>query len=457
MKRASDRQLTKDDSDRGAQDVPSDQPGEFEKAAPDVLAKRRILKVRRSVPKQTAPAAPAAPAEPKPANPFAALKGEAQPETKQVKETPKEDANAVAEEKEDIAPPVDPAPEREAQKQDGEEKAEEGDKSHEAKAPDAVPENPADSPAAEAPPKKDDEQPPAAASETPDVPAPPEEASKPDAAEEPEQPSAKPDAAEKPDEPASAKADAAPTTATPAKPDEAPVAEPAAKEDAAPHAEPAKPEAAAATEAPAKTEVPPAAEPVKGVDAAALTPAAKTNGATFKAPISFGGVSSSVPLTFANAAAADNGTFNIKLATAAAPAAAPAKEFKEAQVETGEENERELFRAPRAKLYNLETGESGTARWKERGVGGLKLNLHVENKKARLLMRTEATLKVILNTPIFEGFKFDRATERSLRFQGYDPEDAKKPLTFLVRFTTRDISNGLVEAVEKVQDGEGDK
>lgn len=456
MKRASDRQLTKDDSDRAALDVPSDQPGEFEKAAPDVLAKRRILKVRRSLPRQ------ASPDESKPANPFAVLNagnGEtdpAKPQPEQVKEASKENAPAAVEEKKDAAPPVSPAPDAEAPTSDAKKEVKEGKKADEGpKESDAVPEKPADPPAAEEP-ANDDDEPPAAATETPDAPAPPKEAPKPDAAEKPEEPPAKPDATEKPEELASAKADAPPTAAAPTKPDEPPLAESAAKDNAAPDVEPAKSEAAAAAGAPGRTEAPPVAEPVKGVDAAAPTPAVKTNGATFKAPISFG-VSASAPLTFANAAAADNGSFNIKpVGKTTAPATAATKEFKEAKVQTGEENERELFRA-RAKLYNLETGENGTARWKERGVGGLKLNLHLENEKARLLMRTEATLKVILNTPIFEGFRFDRATERSLRFQGYDPKDAKKPLTFLVRFTTNDVSNGLVEAVKKVQQDEGDK
>lgn len=174
---------------------------------------------------------------------------------------------------------------------------------------------------------------------------------------------------------------------------------------------------------------------------------AKPNGATLSAPISFGTLSGSAPLTFANAAASDGGTFKFTPAPVPQPKPAPQKEFKEAKVETGEEDERELFRT-RAKLYSLENLESKPL-WKERGVGVLKLKFHKEKKTARLLMRTEATLRVILNTPIYAGMKFDPATEKSLRFQGFEEDDKeeKKTLTFLARFNSRDIASGLVEAV----------
>lgn len=178
--------------------------------------------------------------------------------------------------------------------------------------------------------------------------------------------------------------------------------------------------------------------------------AVKPNGATFKVPV-FGGLTGSAPLTFANAAAADTGSFDVT-ATAPKPKAAPTREFRQAHVETGEENEQELFRS-RAKLYSLENAEAGP-RWKERGVGMLKLNLHTEKKNARLLMRTEATLRVILNSPVYAGMTFDKATERSLRFLGFeeDEKDGKKAATFLVRFSTRDMASKLVNAVENLEE-----
>lgn len=174
----------------------------------------------------------------------------------------------------------------------------------------------------------------------------------------------------------------------------------------------------------------------------------------------FGGADGANPsLTFANAAAANSGTFNFAPTTTAPPTAkkTPQKEFKEAQVETGEENEGELFRA-RAKMYSLDVND-GKGRWRERGVGSIKFKRHNETGKARLLMRTEGTLRLVLNTPVFPEFSVDRATERSLRFQGYDVDDTdgKNRTSFLIRFSTKDTTSGLIEAIEKWKESDDNK
>jgi Ran-binding protein 3 len=119
--------------------------------------------------------------------------------------------------------------------------------------------------------------------------------------------------------------------------------------------------------------------------------------------------------------------------------------FVQTDIVTGEEEEEELFRA-RCKLFILESGVN----WKERGVGYVKLNRHSETRKARLLMRTEGTLRVILNAPLSESFTLDRATERSVRFQGLsvEPEAKSKYSTFLVRFGSKDDLEKLITAVD---------
>jgi RanBP1 domain len=115
----------------------------------------------------------------------------------------------------------------------------------------------------------------------------------------------------------------------------------------------------------------------------------------------------------------------------------PAK-LAETKLVTGEEDEEELFRA-RCKLYVL---EEGGMKWVERGVGHMKLNRRSKSDKRRLVMRTEATLRVILNTPVFEGFALDRATDRSVRFQGINLEDETNYCTFLARFSAKsDLDN----------------
>lgn len=66
---------------------------------------------------------------------------------------------------------------------------------------------------------------------------------------------------------------------------------------------------------------------------------------------------------------------------------------------TGEENESTLFDGY-AKLYEF---DNATKNWTERGVGQFRINhLKDEAKQVyRLLMRTQTTLKLILNSPLF--------------------------------------------------------
>lgn len=462
MKRASERQITKDDADTGRLDGDAEQVGSFEKAAPEVLAKRRILKVRRTVPTQSADA-------PKAPNPFAAISATpvapapARPASAEpVPEKPIEAAEKPESEKksdetaEPVVPSADISNPAETKQPAEAINSDVSKKQHQAENPS---ENPADIKAPEAPsaetakensvgkPEKQEQQPRTADSEKP--------------VESKPEPSA--DSHPKTDEPAAKDEPAAPEPET--KPDQKSESKsaPQATAEASPaeeaveastvSAEAGKTNEATAAEPAKSTEPAKSVEPAKSAEPALSAPPAKANGKPFKAPVTFGNLSGGTPLTFANAAAAETGSsFNIQPIAKAPPAAPePSKEFKEAPVETGEESDEELFRE-RAKLYNLETPTEGNARWKERGVGILKLNRHKKSNKTRLIMRTEATLKVILNSPIFEGFMFDRATERSLRFLGYDPEDPKKRLTFLVRFSAREGSEQLVAAVKQAQD-----
>lgn len=57
---------------------------------------------------------------------------------------------------------------------------------------------------------------------------------------------------------------------------------------------------------------------------------------------------------------------------------------------------RELALCSKCKLYRFDK-ESGSGEWKERGVGQVRLLEHKGNKKIRLLMRQEKTLKIRAN------------------------------------------------------------
>jgi Ran-binding protein 1 len=53
-----------------------------------------------------------------------------------------------------------------------------------------------------------------------------------------------------------------------------------------------------------------------------------------------------------------------------------------------------LYACRKCKLYRFEAAGN---EWKERGLGVVKLLQHKENKKIRLLMRQEKTLKIRAN------------------------------------------------------------
>ncbi|KIY68029.1 hypothetical protein CYLTODRAFT_490106 [Cylindrobasidium torrendii FP15055 ss-10] len=82
---------------------------------------------------------------------------------------------------------------------------------------------------------------------------------------------------------------------------------------------------------------------------------------------------------------------------------------------TGEEQERTIY-SIRGKLYSLDG-----ATWKERGVGLLKLNLHDDTGRVRILMRKDAVHATLLNVPLFHGMHCELAQDpRYLRFSSIE-------------------------------------
>lgn len=431
MKRASERQITKDDADSGELEANGDNGGSFQKAAPEVLATRRIVKARRSLASK-----PTSFAESGKPNPFASLSNAPAPEPKK----PAVSEDSVKDSKEKT-------------QQDKENEIQKPEKENEKKESEQVPPKTDSQPKVDSAAKPVEEasakpigeqgvsvengqeekangdgkdQSPSGEEENANVNGTHHDAEKQQpnpqvASEKKEQSKEQDNGTEQQDNKANVSEPSVEKTEKTDKLDSNGVAKNATEET---------------------TEVP------------------KTNGSSlfggnlFKTPFAFGNSSGNTPLTFANAAASDKGKFEFKPQLTAPKKTSPQKEFKEAKVETGEENEEVELRT-RAKLYELETLEGDNRRWKEKGVGVLKLNLHKEKKTGRLLMRTEATLRVILNTPIFKGMKFDRATVRSLRFQGFgEGQEGNKMSSYLLRFTAKEKLEELLERVNKLQESQ---
>lgn len=101
----------------------------------------------------------------------------------------------------------------------------------------------------------------------------------------------------------------------------------------------------------------------------------------------------------------------------------------------------------KARLFELE-GEGEKPQWKERGVGHLKLNVHKETKRGRLIMRSDGTLRLLLNAGLWKDFKLDKANERTARFNILNSEE-KKITNYLVKFPIKDDLDNFSLAVDK--------
>ncbi|KAI8595093.1 hypothetical protein EDD21DRAFT_281882, partial [Dissophora ornata] len=96
-------------------------------------------------------------------------------------------------------------------------------------------------------------------------------------------------------------------------------------------------------------------------------------------------------------------------------------------VQTGEEDEASLYQT-KGKLY---ADTEKTHAWKERGKGTFKVNISREDTKlARLVMRTDGVLRLILNVSIFPDMNAVITGDKYVRFIGIEDN---KPIPFLLK------------------------
>ncbi|PRT56275.1 Ran-specific GTPase-activating protein 2 [Wickerhamiella sorbophila] len=123
-------------------------------------------------------------------------------------------------------------------------------------------------------------------------------------------------------------------------------------------------------------------------------------------------------------------------------------ELKQQTVQTGEENESTLFTS-RARLYALSFADTA-AGWKERGVGVLKVNVDDSNR-ARIVMRSEGLLRVVLNMPlakntqINKGFKSSLVTEKFVQIVGIETD---VPHKYALKLPSKELATELFEILD---------
>ncbi|PYH47521.1 Ran-binding domain-containing protein [Aspergillus saccharolyticus JOP 1030-1] len=126
--------------------------------------------------------------------------------------------------------------------------------------------------------------------------------------------------------------------------------------------------------------------------------------------------------------------------------------FFERPIETGEENEKTYFSC-KAKLFQFSNKE-----WKERGIGTFKVNVRVtdgveDKKAARMIMRADGVLRVMLNTPIFKGMTVGDATgqpPKSKQIHLASLEEGRS-VPLLLRTGNEELAKELYNVVKELQ------
>ncbi|XP_005094640.1 ran-binding protein 3 isoform X2 [Aplysia californica] len=120
-------------------------------------------------------------------------------------------------------------------------------------------------------------------------------------------------------------------------------------------------------------------------------------------------------------------------------------ELKEVERITGEEEESNVLQA-NAKLFLF---NAMTQTWVERGRGVIRLNDMSSDDartfQSRLVMRTQGSLRVVLNTKIWPGMTVERASGKSVRVTAMDTDENIK--VFLIMTNTKDSEN-LLRAID---------
>lgn len=130
----------------------------------------------------------------------------------------------------------------------------------------------------------------------------------------------------------------------------------------------------------------------------------------------------------------------------------PLVKLDKVDVKTNEEEEEVLFKV-RAKLFRF---HAEAKEWKERGTGDVKFLQHKENKKVRLLMRRDKTLKICANhfiSPEYE-LKPNVGSDRSWVYNvtADISEGEPEAQTLAIRFGNKENADKFKEEFEKAQE-----
>lgn len=121
---------------------------------------------------------------------------------------------------------------------------------------------------------------------------------------------------------------------------------------------------------------------------------------------------------------------------------------QEVSTETGEENEKVAFSADSIVFEYLDGG------WKERGKGELKVNVSSNGGKARLVMRAKGNYRLILNASLYPEMKLAAMDKKGITFACVNSvSEGKEGLsTFALKFKDSTIVEEFRVAIDKHKD-----
>ena len=118
----------------------------------------------------------------------------------------------------------------------------------------------------------------------------------------------------------------------------------------------------------------------------------------------------------------------------------------------------EVIVSYRAKLFifgeTLLDKGTGKKTWRERGVGDVKILQHKENKKYRILMRQEKTMKPICNHVVDPRIEMvpQMSSDKAMMWSAFDFSEGELIETiFAMRFSNSDIATEFKEKFQEVQ------
>lgn len=113
----------------------------------------------------------------------------------------------------------------------------------------------------------------------------------------------------------------------------------------------------------------------------------------------------------------------------------------------GEEDEDEVYSVPRAKLFKFNGPADEGNPWSDLGICVVRVLVHKETKKARILARSEGAGAVRLNARLYSHLQYTHEGKSNVKL--FDLQSATETVTYLIKVKEKAVSEKLVEVLNE--------